>query len=86
MLVYVYDILCIHHDPMPVLKDIDNYMKLKPTSVGDPEMYPGAKLSKVKMSNGVWAWAISLSKYVQEAVNNCQQFLRNKFDDKYKLI
>ena len=60
-LVYVDNIIVIHHDPIPVLKDIDAYMKLKPTSVGDPEMYQGAKLSIVQMSSGVWAWAISPS-------------------------
>ena len=49
-------------------------------------MYLGAKLSKVKMSNGVWAWAISPSKYMQEAVKNCQQFLKNNCDEEYKLI
>ena len=86
ILVYVNDILCIHHDPMPVLKDIDVYMKLKPTSVGGPKMYLGAKLSKVQMSNGVWAWTISLSKYVEAAVRNFKQFLRNNFNNKYKLM
>ena len=50
---YVDDILCIHHNTMTVLKEIDDYMKLKKTSVGDPTMYLGANLSKVQMSNGV---------------------------------
>ena len=64
ILVYVDNIIVVHHDTMSVLKDIDDYMALKPTSVGDPDMCLGAKLSKVKMSNSVWAWAISPFKHV----------------------
>ena len=86
ILLYVDDILVIHHDSMPVLKDIDDYMKLKLTSTADPEMYLGAKLSKVQLSNGTWAWLISPSKYVQEAVKNFRGFLKNNCDGGYKLI
>ncbi len=41
---YVDDILCVHHDPMSVLNLINGYMPLKPSSVGDPDIYFGAKL------------------------------------------
>ena len=39
----------------------------------DPDIYLGAKVKPMKMNNGVTAWAISLSKYVNEAVNNCEK-------------
>ncbi len=44
MLCYVYNILCIHHNPMSVLNSINGYMPLKPSLVGDPDIYLGAKL------------------------------------------
>jgi hypothetical protein len=42
----VDDILCIHRDPMSVLNSnsINGYMPLKPSLVGDPDIYLGAKL------------------------------------------
>ncbi len=38
ILCYVDDILCIHHDAMSVLRRINDYMKLKPSSIGDPDI------------------------------------------------
>ncbi len=45
-LCYVDDILCIRYDPMTVLDKINGYMPLKPSLVGDPDIYHGAKLRK----------------------------------------
>ena len=47
--------MVIHHDARPILYLIDKYMKLKESSVGDPDIYLGAKLRKMKMPNGVLA-------------------------------
>ncbi len=44
ILCYVDDILCVHHDLMSVLNLINGYMPLKPSLVGDPDIYLGAKL------------------------------------------
>jgi hypothetical protein len=44
ILCYVDDILCVHHDPMSVFNLINGYMLLKPSLVGDPDIYLGAKL------------------------------------------
>jgi hypothetical protein len=44
ILCFVDNILCIHHDPMSVLNLINGYMLLKPSLVGDPDIYLGAKL------------------------------------------
>jgi hypothetical protein len=44
ILCYVDNILCIHHDPMSVLNLINGYMPLKPSLVGNPDIYLGAKL------------------------------------------
>jgi hypothetical protein len=64
ILCYVDDILCIHHDPMSVLKEIYGYLPLKPSSVGDSDIYLGAKLKETQLPNGVMAWGLSPSKYV----------------------
>jgi hypothetical protein len=55
ILCYVDDILCIHHDLMP-------------SSVGNPDIYLGAKLKETRLPNGVMAWGLSPSKYVVQAV------------------
>ena len=70
ILYYVDDIMVFHHDSRPDLDHIDQLMKLKEGSVGDPDIYLGANLKKVQMSNDVWCWSLSPSKYVQEAVKN----------------
>jgi hypothetical protein len=59
ILIYVDDILCIHHDVMPLLDKLNPYITLKPSSVGNPSMYLGAKLKLMQVSNGVWLWSMS---------------------------
>jgi hypothetical protein len=71
ILCYVDDILCIHHDPMSVMNEINGYLPLKPNSVGDPDIYLGAKLKQTRLPNCVWAWGLSPSKYVAQAAKNC---------------
>jgi hypothetical protein len=46
--------------------------------VGDPNIYLGAKLRKVTLENGVEAWSMSPSKYMQEAVKNVKSYLQEK--------
>ena len=60
ILCYVDDILVMHHDPMCVMNEINGYLPLKPSSVGDPDIYLGAKLKQTKLPNGVWAWGPSM--------------------------
>ena len=86
ILCYVDDIMVIHHDARPILDRIDKFMKLKESSVGDPDMYLGAKLKTVQMDHDVWCWYISPSKYVQEAVRNFQNHLKENLSDEYELI
>jgi hypothetical protein len=64
ILCYVDDILCVRHDPMSVLNLINGYMPLKPSLVGDSDIYLGAKLKMTRLENGIWAWGLSSSKYV----------------------
>jgi hypothetical protein len=59
---------CIaHHDAELCLRQVDKYFTMKPGSIGDPDFYLGAKLRTKRLSNGVLAWSISSSKYIQMA-------------------
>ena len=78
MLLYVDDCLCVSEHPKAALEDINHYFPMKPGSIGPPKIYLGAKLSKVDLPNGVTAWAISASQYVQDAVKNVECHLRKK--------
>jgi hypothetical protein len=50
------------------MKEINGYLPLKRCSVGDPDIYLGAKLKETQLPNGVMAWGLSPSKYVVQAV------------------
>ena len=79
ILLYVDDCLCIHHDATTALTELDKYFPMKKGSIGDPDIYLGAKLRRVKLDNGVHAWGMSSSKYVQEAVRNAETYLGMNF-------
>ena len=82
---YVDDILVIRHEALSVLTKIDKYFTLKPDSIGDPDVYLGAKLKLHQCENDVYCWTLSPSKYVQEAVRNCREHLKTNFDGKYTM-
>jgi hypothetical protein len=75
ILIYVDDILCVHHDPGSPLANLDEYFKMKEGSIQVPTFYLGAKLKKTVLPNGVVAWGMSSSKYVQSAVQNVKEYL-----------
>ena len=78
--------MVIHIDSLSILKKIDKYSTLKPLSIGEPDIYLGVKLMKMTMANGVWCWSMIPSKYVQEAVRNCETHLRDQCVGKYSLV
>ncbi len=43
-LLYVDDVLMVHHDGVKALREIDHFFKTKPYSKGDSDFYLGAKL------------------------------------------
>jgi hypothetical protein len=85
ILCYVDDILCAYHDPLSVLNLINGYMPLKPSLVGEPDIYLGAKLKMNRLDNGIWAWGLSPSKYVAQAVKNCAKHLTDKLNNHFRL-
>ncbi len=85
MLVYVDDILCMHEDPDSVLEVLNKYFPLKLDSVGAPDIYQGAKLKLMQLENGAWAWGISPSKFMWEAVENCKDYISEHLPPQYRL-
>jgi hypothetical protein len=75
ILIYVDDIFCLHHDPGSPLAKLDEYFKMKEGSIQVPTFYLGAKLEKTVLPNGVVAWGMISSKYVQSAVQNVKEYL-----------
>ena len=79
MLLYIDDALSISHDPASALWELDKYFKMKAGSIAKPDIYLGAKLRQVQLDNGVHAWTMSASKYVQESIDNCVAYLAQNF-------
>ena len=77
MLLYVDDALCCSEYPKEALMQIDKYFPMKPSSIGPPNIYLGGKINKVQLPNGVNAWALSMSQYVQAAINNIENSLKD---------
>ncbi len=69
VLLYVDNILVVHHDATDVLLRLDKYFKMKSRSIGDPNVYLGATIKQMRLANGVLAWASSPSKYVRASVD-----------------
>ncbi len=58
LLICVNNILCIPENPKPLITQINKYFQLKPESVGESDVYLGAKLKLVQLDNGLWAWGM----------------------------
>ena len=56
-----------------MLWKIDKYFMLTPSSIGDPDIYLGSKLDKMRLENRLWAWANILSSYVKLSVANVEK-------------
>ena len=75
VLLYVDDCMAISHDAATTLREIDKFFPMKPGSIGDPDVYLGGKLRKIKLPNGIFVWANSSSRYVQEIVANVEKHI-----------
>lgn len=86
VLLYTDDTLVISENAESILRnEIGRYFKLKEESIGPPSLYLGGRLSKIQLSNGVWAWGFSSSQYVQASVKNVEQFLSKEENRRWKL-
>jgi hypothetical protein len=73
-MIYVDDILCVHHDPGTPLEKLDEYFNMKEGYIQVPTFYLGAKLKKTA-PNRIVAWGMSSRKSVQSAVQNVQEYM-----------
>jgi hypothetical protein len=74
ILIYVDDILCVHHDPGTPLAKLDEYFKMKEGLIQVSTFFLGAKLKKTVLPNGGVAWGMSSRKYVQSDVQNVPEY------------
>ena len=56
VLIYVEDLIVIHNDSDSVIRRIDNYSKLNPSWIGDPDIYLEAKSNNMRLDNRVCSW------------------------------
>ncbi len=74
----------IHHDAKKILSQIDYFFRMKPESMGDPDIYLGCKLRRhIVAGSGVQAWLQSPSKCIQEAVRNAEMYYTERFQSKF---
>ena len=74
MLVYVDDVLHIHHDPTIDMKRLNEHYRLK-EGVSSPERYLGANVDKVQLEDGRIAWSMSCVDYLKGAIKNVDNIL-----------
>ena len=84
VLIYVDNVMFIHHDVESVLRRIYKHFKLKPSSIGDPDIYFGDKLNNTRLDNGVWAWANIPERYVKELVTSVGNYLAELADARWQ--
>ena len=83
MLLYVDDALCVNHDAIAELVKLDKHFKMKPGSIGDPDLYLGAKVSTFSIDGyaddePIKAWGLSPTKYINAAIDNTEQYLAKR--------
>ena len=65
VLIYLDNLMVIHHDVESVIRIIDRNFKINTSSIGDPDIYLGEKFKEMRLENGVWAWANNSERYVK---------------------
>ena len=86
VLLYVDDALVVSDNAESILRNkIGRYFELKEASIGPPKMYLGAGIRKLKLDNGLDAWAASSSQYVQAPVRNVEEYIEKSHDRRWKI-
>ena len=76
-LLYTDNALVVSKNPKECLLEIDKYFLMKKDSIDTPRLYLGGKISQVQLPNGVIAYALNMSQYVQEAIKILKELLDN---------
>ncbi len=87
MLLYVDDVLVVHHDATDVLLRLDKFFKMKPGLIGDHDVYLDVTIKQMCLANanGVMAWASSPLKYVRASVDAVTTYLTNLGDRRWSM-
>ena len=86
VLLYVDDALVVSDNAESILRyEIGRYFELKEASIGPPKMYLGAGIRKVKLDNGMEAWAASSSKYIQAAVRTVEEYIEKSHHKRWRI-
>ncbi len=86
ILLYTDDALVVGENAELLLRrDLGRYFELKEESIGPPKIYLGGGIRKVELDNGVQAWALSSSQYVQSAVKNVESYAMTQKGDRWNL-
>ena len=79
VLLYTDDCLVVSKKSDSILKeDIVSYFQLKPYLIGPPILYIGGHIQEVILDTVIKAWDFGYTHYVQSAVNNVEQYFRQK--------
>ena len=82
---YDDDFFSIRLDAKDVLKCLDDYFKLKPEYLLEPNIYLGSEIRKIDMHNGVWTWGFSSACYVHDSVKNVEKYMVENLGGRWKL-
>ena len=78
-MIYVDDVLVVSEYSEIILREeIVKYFEMKDKSIGTPSIYLGGEVNNIEMNNGVEAWSISSSQYVQTAVDDVETYFQEK--------
>ena len=69
ILCYVGDILCIIHDAMQKMGEIQKNLKFKNNKIEGPDLYLYASLKKKEL-NGQTMWTMTSQDYIKNAIDN----------------
>jgi hypothetical protein len=75
ILCYVNDVLCMSANPEKSMRRIQVDFKLKDDKIAEPDVYLGATISKMTLSDGKVCWTMPPEQYVKAAVNKVEEDL-----------
>ena len=75
VLVYVDEVLHLHHNPDTFMDHLAEVYRLKDGSVGEPKRYLGANIEKVQLDYGSVSWPITSREYVTNSIHNLENTL-----------
>ena len=64
-----------HHNPNDVLNKLNGNIPLEPGLMVSHDMCFGTRLKLVQLHIDIRAWSMSLSKYDQEALRICKEYI-----------